>query len=296
MKSLGDGLGGSLSSGLAVEPWAVGSRMNSSGALRDRFRGALLGLNLAPVALRLYGKCGAEPVAITGTEGGAEGLNQAILKAAVPKLLRYHDSWERRQHWIFSARTISSLEALSVSDERVAQVQLLLLGDFLEMALYDRALYDSDRIGVNAGFGNGFEDLTHLASRLKQYDLPAGQQQYYLEALAKISQEPSQSSTSGLVGAILSASQYPESYGLSVRAAAKWGGIAPAIAGLMAGARSGQSALPVLWQVSGAQEGSPGDALEEGLKDALGAEGCTVKCSALVAIADQLFAQWVGLQ
>jgi hypothetical protein len=237
MKSLNGGLteDSGLTDGLTVGSWPVSSGVNLSevhGALRDRFRGALLGLSLAPVALRLGGKPTLKPVSV------ASGLNHSRLARAVPKLLRYHDSWERRRHWIFSAGAMP--QARTADDDLIAQVQLLMLGDCLEMALQD-----SDTARLSDRFGKGFKDLAHFADRLKQYDLSAEQQQYSLETLADFSNGQPRA----FAGAILSAWQYPESYGCSVQAAAEWGGMAPAIAGLIAGARGGQSAIPVLWQM-----------------------------------------------
>ncbi len=305
---------------LAVEP--LGGRgvsanmtlLGARGTLRDRFRGALLGLSLAPTALCVIEKNVVEAVSLKGSEKGSgkgsgevvEGLDRSILGAIVPKLLRYHDSWERRRDWIVSGAIPLEGCAIALSEtdqdaeqpaycEPIVQVQMLMLGDFLEMALGG---FDYPHPHVS----DGLSGLAYLENRLSQYDLPTVQQRYYLTALAEIfpgqlsrkdlrrssvsifsSGAPSFSAPTAFVGAILCALRYPESYGLAVQAAAAWGELAVAIAGLLAGASGGQSALPVLWQ------------LKHGLmSDGVGA-GHDVNGSEVLAIADRLFGQWAGI-
>ena len=219
--------------------------------LHDRFRGALLGLSLASTA-----PC-----------PGTDGLTQPMLKAAVPKLLRYHDSWEQRWHWVRSSETFAPAKSYA---HLVTTVQVLILGDFLEMVLCDRPKL------------SGF---THLAGRSMRYDLPTEQQRYYQETLQEtlaksaFGSAPDTFAGDAFVGGIASALRHVESYGLSVQMAAKHGGLAPAIAGFLAGARGGVSSLPVLWQ----------------MRDGLGRED-GVKCSEVMAIADGLFNRWSGIQ
>ncbi len=234
-------------------------RYSHDESLCNRFRGALLGLSLAPAALPAV-QC-----------PGIDGLTQPMLRTAAPKLLRYHDSWERRWDWVRSTEAFIPPKS---SANSVAAVQVLILGDLLEMLLSCRYKL------------SGF---THLAGRSMRYDLPTNQQRYYQETLAKISRGRlplfSLSSASAhntfaggaFVGGIVSALRQLESYGLSVQAAAGYGGIAPAIAGFLAGAAGGLSSLPVLWQI----------------RDGLG-RGNDVKGSEVIAIADNLFAQWAG--
>lgn len=256
----------SLTGSLAVEPFGGGADWSlrcSQGGLRDHFRGALLGLSLAPVA------------PINGPDALSQGLTQSMLTVVVPKLLRYCDSWERRRDWLFSA---TAANKSAWSGKPIAWVQVLMLGDFLEGVL-SGSNYVGNPAGLNA-------DLTHLKRRLTHYDLTTSQQQYYLETLVALGSVGQSSNSSPFAGAILSALQYPESYGLTVQAAAAWGGIAPAIAGLLAGARGGQSCIPVLWLLPDAP------LLDRPLSAGLG----DMTSSAVVAIADQLFAQWAGIQ
>lgn len=224
--------------------------------LRDRFRGALLGLSLAPTVL------GAD----------TDGLTQPMLKVAAPQLLRYHDSWERRWDWVCSSAAFMTTQPFV---NPLATVQVLILGDLLEVLLCDRAK---------------LSDFTHLAGRSMRYDLPTEQQQYYrnfaeilrdrlpLLTLSSASM-PSTFADDAFVGGLVSALRHLESYALSVQAAAEQGGIAPAIAGFLAGATGGVSSLPVLWQI----------------RDGRG-RGNDVKCSKVLAIADGLFADWSGIQ
>jgi hypothetical protein len=259
---------GTFTGSLAVEPFggdAGWSLRCSQGGLRDRFRGALLGLSLAPVAPDLT---------------ASQGLTQSMLTAAVPKLLRYFDSWERRRDWFLS---VTAANKSVWSSEPIAWVQVLMLGDFLE-----GVLSGSNDAGNSAGLN---AELTRLRQRLTHYDLTTSQHQYYLETLAALGSVGQSSNSSPFAGAILSALHYPESYGLAVQAAAAWGGIAPAIAGLLAGARGGQSCIPVLWLLPDAplpDAPLPDRPFSEGLGD--------MTSSAVIAIADQLFAQWAGMQ
>jgi hypothetical protein len=265
----------SLTDGLAVDPfggWRI--PLCSDGGLRDRFRGALLGMSLAPVAL------GCGPVHFP--DALSQGLTQARLRAAVPKLLRYCDSWERRRDWVFSVSAAhdsvdnSSVDSSSAdSGELIAWVQVLILGDFLEMVLFD--------FQSNFNPAEFKAALTGLKRRLTHYDLTTSQHQYYLETLAELASASQPSNSSAFAGAILSALHYCESYGFCVQAAAAWGGIAPAIAGLLAGARGSQSCIPVLWLST--EEPLPGGS----------GDMSDMKQSAVVAMADKLFAQWAGI-
>jgi hypothetical protein len=322
---------------LAVEPFGMGAGMNLAGTssdalglgLRDRFRGALLGMSLAP-AVSSLNKTSQRPAftqpAFTQTTftqttftDSATGLTLAMLSVVVPKLLRYHDSWERRRNWLFAQALSQSAEATISAP--TAQTQTLLLGDFLEMALS----------GLEKGLERfGASELTRLKSRLTHYDLAIAQQQYYLRVLAEIvhgysqvpnstprfsearslearSSELQSSSPSAFSEAILSALRHRESYGFAVTAAAEWGEIAPAIAGLLAGASGGQAALPVLWQLSNSWKDRRGDddrghdrgdgsrVGRVGLM-AMSSESVAIASSESVAIADELFAQWAGIQ
>jgi hypothetical protein len=254
----------SLTDGLAVDPFGGGISLCSDGGLRDRFRGALLGMSLAPVAL------GCSPD--HSPDALIQGLTQARLRAAVPKLLRYCDSWERRRDWVFS---VSAAHDSVDSGELITWVQVLILGDFLEMVLFD---FQSDFNPAEFKAA-----LTGLKRRLTHYHLTTSQHQYYLETLAELGSASAPSNSSAFAGAIVSALYYRESYGFCVQAAAAWGGIAPAIAGLLAGARGSQSCIPVLWLLT--DEPLPGGS----------GDMSDMKRSAIVAMADKLFAQWAGI-
>ena len=231
-------------------------RHSHNETLRDRFRGALLGLSLAPTAV-----C-----------ASTHGLTQPMLEVAAPQLLRYHDSWERRWDWVRSSAACMTTQPFA---NPLATVQILILGDLLEMLLSDRAQL------------SGF---THLAGRSMRYDLPTEQQQYYRD-FAEILRDrlpllalpsalaPDTFTSDAFVGGLVSALMHLESYALSVQTAAEQGGIAPMIAGFLAGATGGVSSLPVLWQI----------------RDGRG-HGDGVKCSKVLAIADGLFADWSGIQ
>lgn len=240
--------------------------------LRDRFRGALLGLSLAPT-----NRC-------IGTDGPA----QTMLKIVAPKLLRYHNCWECRWHWVQSNQAWAAAN-------RAATVQALILGDLLDMALCDPANF-----GTSFSSSSQLSGFTHLEDGSMRYDLPTEQQRYYQRTLAEISHgrhlpssTPSFGMTSTLginalgdaafVGGVVSALRHRESYGLAVQTAVEYGGAAPMLAGFLAGATGGLSSLPVLWQL---REGS-------GLGD-LGDLGDGVNGSKIVAQADGLFAQWSG--
>ena len=231
-------------------------RYSHNETLRDRFRGALLGLSLAPTILG----------------SSTDALTQPLLKVAAPQLLRYHDSWERRWAWVCSSEAGMTPPRFT---NPMATVQILILGDLLEMLLCDRPKLSS---------------FTHLAGRSMRYDLPTEQQRYYRERVTEISRDRSPSLTlpsalapdaiagGAFVGGIVSALRHLESYVLSVQSAAEHGGIAPAITGFLAGATGGLSSLPVLWQT----------------RDGQGCEG-NVKCSKVMAIADSSFARWSGI-
>ena len=224
--------------------------------LHDRFRGALLGLSLAPAVL-----C-----------AGKDGLTLPMLKVAAPKLLRYHDSGERRWGEICSSEAFMTTQGFV---NPAATVQALILGDLLEVLLCDRP---------------ELSDFTHLAGRSMRYDLPTEQQQYYRN-FAEILRDrlslltlpsasmPSTFADDAFVGGLVSALRHLESYALSVQTAAEYDGIAPAIAGFLAGATGGVSSLPVLWQIRGGR-----------------GRGGELNRSKVMAIADDLFADWSGIQ
>ncbi len=182
----------------------------------------------------------------------------------IAELLRYHDSRERRwQRFASESQTSGAQisEAQISGAQAPAEAQYLMLGDLLEFALSGCA-------------GSPVDYLVQLQMRSQPYELLSAPSRHYQGILTEMRAQLSQiwrlpavsQSISGdlcahdltateladhaaFIGGVLSALIHPESYCLSVQAAARYGGIAALAAGVLAGAISGRMALPVLWQM-----------------------------------------------
>ncbi len=244
-------------------------------SLRDRFRGVLLGLWLAPTAISAgpalasdHSDRLAEAAAFSLTQTRAflrqphafdlphahmeKSLHgdQSLLLASIPLLLRYCDRWERRSQWIVGHR---STAARILHQPEAVIAQFFVLGDLLELLLCEP---DSSLV----------IGLSQLQKRSLRYALPATEQQHYDKIVAGLSAGVA---TESFAAATLTALLHRESYSLPVQIAAGKQGIDPLVTAVIAGAIGGQASLPAHWQLS-------------------------QRCSEVVAIADDLFGQWAG--
>lgn len=288
-----------------------------TGGQLDRFRGGLLGIGMVPTALAIasqntaQGTTGDHPDNLTGELTGelrkaadfamvqtklftsqpnplqqlsfhrslSKKGERFTLLAAIPGLMRYHDSWERRWQQAISNGRIND----------VAIVHTLLLGDLLEVVL--------------CGYECDAYSFACLEDRLTRCDLSIEQRRYYRSSLASISarQLPQVDASAGalspfylegvsegaaLIGGAIGALSYPESYRTAVYLSAQYGVIAPVIAGLLSGCAGGYSSLPVLWQLA--------DRLS--FDEARSRSDPKFNYSEMMRIADSLFAQWAGVQ
>lgn len=257
----------------------IGSQANASTghlrSLRDRFRGVLLGLWLAPTAVSA-GPASASNQTGLLAEAAAFSLlqtsaflrrphafdlsraqmgkslygGQSSLLASIPLLLRYCDRWERRLGWIDAQR---STVARVLHQPEAAITHFLVLGDLLELLL---CRPDSSPV----------VGLSQLQKRSVRYALSATEQRRYDKILAELSAGVA---TESFAEAALIALLHPESYSLPVQIAASRKGIDPLVTAVVAGAMGGRASLPAHWQLS-------------------------QRCSEVVAIADDLFGQWAG--
>lgn len=293
----------------------------------DQFRGGVLGMGLAPVALAitpqrktqnaagLIGKrARAAAFALTQmraftsqvTDEGhfpyqnfSKKDERFTLLAAVPTLMRYYDSWELRSQQVRSKGQMNE----------VAVAEALLLGDLLEIVLcgcqQDEYGNESDANAKVKLDGIRLSGLTYWEDRLTRYDLPTEQQRYYRSGLARIlsrylpdvdahavSDAPSFLEGDSLIGSAVCALHYPESYGLAVRLSAQYGVIAPVIAGLLSGCAGGYSSLPVLWQLADSLSTDEDRSSDEDHSP----DAQDFSCSEMMRVADDLFAQWAGVQ
>lgn len=274
------------------ETGSIGARRS----VRDRFQGALLGLWFVPTAVRsarfladdsanmlaeavafsigqvnafLQQPHSSSRVQIDIQTKSSPYKNEFLLLASIPGLLRYHDSWERRSQWIrqISAHLSPAADASnwSLADpsprtQAATIAQILILGDLLELLL---GSHSRSPIAL----------LNQLQAHAVPYVLSAPEQHHYEDILAKLLAGVSTGSLNeyqGFVGAALIALHHLESYSVSVQMAAGWGGMAPLVTGVLAGAGGGRASLPVLWQIS-------------------------PRCPEIVAIADDLFSRWAGI-
>jgi len=244
---------------------------------------------------------------------GYRALSATMLVAAVPGLLRNHDSWQRRWAWLGSNTTD-------------AIVPILVLGDVLEIVLCSHTPVGLDGVSLDGLLS----EFTRLQSGPTRYDLSSSHQRYYQRTLASISSgilsgglsnanlsdanlsdanlsdanlsdanlsdanlSDANFPQTAFEGSVVNALRHPESCVLPVRLSAQMfvhnlgsGGpvsalrVAPAIAGLVGGAMGSQSSLSVLWQVRLGQD----RANEE-----------NVSRSEIMAIADYLYTQWAGI-
>ena len=283
--------------------------MKESVLLQRRFRGALLGLmrgleagistNLSKCLMTsAYGNLSTIPdmaklCAAVDDSAGYRALSATMLVAAVPGLLRNHDSWQRRWAWLGSNTTD-------------AIVPILVLGDVLEIVLCSHTPVGLDGVSLDGLLS----EFTRLQSGPTRYDLSSSHQRYYQRTLASISSgilsgglsnanlsdanlSDANFPQTAFEGSVVNALRHPESCVLPVRLSAQMfvhnlgsGGpvsalrVAPAIAGLVGGAMGSQSSLSVLWQVRLGQD----RANEE-----------NVSRSEIMAIADYLYTQWAGI-
>ena len=176
--------------------------------VRDRFQGALLGLELLPVALRLSG---GRPIALAACSEEASRrslLCRAIdcslartsdfltapnvwrmaltrlpsaaflIPACVPVLLRYHYCWQSRlrwlmwlEDWIENEQVFESADGERLSDWEGAIAQVLMLGDVLE------------RMGAELSFEDWLFWLEGCAERYSDIPFVCGQYEGILLAL-----------------------------------------------------------------------------------------------------------------
>lgn len=237
-------------------------------ALLSRFRGALLGLALAPVPFGASSQGWERPTEEKRDEENRIGLWELSLG-----ILRHHDHWETRWQWLMSAAEPSCL----------TPVQALIIGDLLERVLCN-GLPERPHQRLILNTKSGFSDFTYLENRLSRYDLPTEAQRYYQMAFTCVANAlpPEQGQDAFISGVLCGLRQLP-SYGLAVQMAAQFGGVAVIVAGLLAGARGAEVALPVLWQLS--DRATTSDR----------AENLPVNYLEVVAIADRLFNQWAGV-
>ncbi|WP_121967884.1 hypothetical protein [Leptolyngbya sp. BC1307] len=262
------------------------SHLPTQNSTSDRFQGALLGLWLVPRAIAESNRTAdewenwaaavafgfehilaspAEPLSPQSAQERPVTLSTGrpiqlpLWLTDIAELLRYHDSRERR--WQRFATESQTYRAQTSGTQAPAEAQYLILGDLLEFALSGCA--DSP---VNY--------LVQLQMRSQPYELLSAPSRHYQGILTEMHAQLSQiwrlpavsQSISGnlythdltateladhaaFIGGVLSALTHPESYCLSVQAAARYGGIAALAAGVLAGAISGRMALPVLWQM-----------------------------------------------
>ncbi len=225
--------------------------------------------------------------------------------ASLPKLLRYHDSRERRWQ-SFSTAELQLDFFLG---------QTLMLGDLLEFAL--------------SGYIASPADCTDCLVQLQKRSQPDGlrseswrhYQSILTEILARLPEPTavgvtqSASDHADFINGVLSALTHLESYRLSVQVAARHGGLAPLVAGVLAGAIGGQAALPVIWQMKSVseikQERRTSSRLYQGADDKSGkqvenqddldslidekAAKIPQRRSEVISLANQLFEQWAGI-
>ncbi len=256
----------------------IGSQANASTghlrSLRDRFRGVLLGLWLAPTAVSAGPTCASNQPGLLA-EAAAFSLSQSSvflrrphafdlprtqmgkslyggqfsLLASIPLLLRYCDRWEWRLGWIEAQRsTVARLH-----QPEAVITHFLVLGDLLELLLCKP---DSSPV----------VGLSQLQKRSVLYALSAAEQRCYDKILAELLAGVA---TESFAEAVLIALLHSESYSLPVQIAASRQGIDPLVTAVVAGATGGRVSLPAHWQLS-------------------------QRCSEVVAIADDLFGQWAG--
>lgn len=240
--------------------------------LQSQFRGALLGLALAP---KVAGLPNFELPRGEVTTGKKHSISLWRLALG---LLRHHDSYERRRQWILSKEMLP--EATSAAEPLgTTTVQALLLGDVLEAAMSSSLSAKLCQSPSPHG--------------LSKYNLPIEQKRYYQRSWADMSARHSgivplpfnqnAAALDKVVKSVLCALHYSQSYGLAVKMAAQYGKSALLITGFLAGAMGSQAALPVLWQ------------LKDRATVAHGSAHSAFKYSEVVAIADRLFAQWAGV-
>lgn len=308
--------------------------------LCDRFQGALLGLWLVPVATA---NCPAEDrrtltevIAssfehITCFTASSHSLPQPqsssdapplsakrpaqssvwspFWLASLPKLLRYHDSRERRWQCFSTAELPDT-----ATQPDFLLGQSLVLGDLLEFALSGQITSPVDCV-----------DCLVQLQRSQPNGLRSESYRYYqsilTEILARLPEQPtvgvgrSASDHADFISGVLSALTHPESYRLPVQVAARHGGMAPLVAGALAGAIGGRSALPVMWQMKSVseitQERHTSSRLYQSADDKSGkqvkkqddldslidekAAKIPQQCSEVISLANQLFEQWAGI-
>ncbi|PZO45393.1 MAG: hypothetical protein DCF15_21590 [Phormidesmis priestleyi] len=189
---------------------------------RDRCQGALLGLWLAPTAIRTLNISGDRPAnrpvnLPLAPDMAADMAAVAALSLAqvnhftaspstfhtrpwpkalpywlfsLPVLLRYHDSWQQRLQWVYMH--LSSLDSLTKADAKINSIaisQSLLLGDLLQIAL--RCEGNSTDLGC-VGQGQRWQfwqnHLSLLAERAQAYNLISGQTLSYQTLLTHLNQ------------------------------------------------------------------------------------------------------------
>ncbi len=204
---------------------------------RDRCQGALLGLWLAPTAIRALNSSGrhqpvapdiAAAVALSYaqvnyfTASPSTFYTQPWPKAlpywlvSLPVLLRYHDSWQARLQWLhrhlsnaFSSH-LSRLNSLTKSEPKsesqvnsIDIAQALLLGDLLQIALRrEGSASDLDSMDHGQRWQYWQNHLLLLADRAPAYRFILGQTRSYSKLLADLDQALNHSSHETFVEAI----------------------------------------------------------------------------------------------
>lgn len=238
-------------------------------SLRDRFRGALMGLALVPIALQI------------NADTYRQRQFTQLMQTAAPGLLLYHGRWRWRQQWLkqVALAGISAESQLSefqlAERKRIAQdviyPQLLLAGDCLEGIIAGRTPWVMNELQANEVISAG----------LARYDFSAEQKQYYQRAylaLQKATQPESyalsiqlMAQSSGYISCFMQ-SEFTESESGRIQSTPLQAmPLMLLIMGFVSGARVGMVPLPIHWQV--------------GLHD--------IRKSTLT-LANQLYRQWAG--
>lgn len=295
---------------------------------RDRCQGALLGLWLAPTAIRALNISGDRPVnqPVNQPDMAADMAAVAALSFAqvnqftaspstfhtqpwpqalpywlfsLPVLLRHHDSWQQRLQWVH--RHLSSSNSLTQAAAKInlnATAQALLLGDLLQIALSPEGnALDLDSVGQGQRWQFWQNHLSLLAERAQSYHLILGQTLSYQTLLTHLDQaltgafaeaSPLTATDQIWVQALAAALSQPQSYSLTVRRLDHWSDRTALVAPLMSGALQGQAALPVLCQLRSA----PLDL--ENLEN-LEFRDQILDRATLLAAANRLVDQWAGI-
>ncbi|MEL6899644.1 MAG: hypothetical protein AAFP07_01730 [Cyanobacteria bacterium J06606_4] len=262
--------------------------VQSTGAINeDFFQGAVLGLQLAPLALQ-FGGLPAATKATTVTSPESLSLLthclerlSAFLQApnqfdpeltgpgavlnSVPILLRYCDSpaqrWQRLSTFspAVSAPCWVLGDALALTIQSPSPFSCSLTGEHMLAWIDDYAREDTSR---QAALGEDYAKRCQALWLAIAHQLPTKREptmsatpdasfEGFFASMAEGATEIDRQVAGGIASALL----YASDYGASVRAAARFRGVAPWVAGLVSGAMNGPSALPALWQLQADRAG-----------------------------------------